>query len=80
MHRAASITTPSRSEFTLISDVLGLSSLVDLLASKPGATEGCVLGPFHKRGSPWMQSCANLINGNAGDAVAVRGRVTGIEG
>lgn len=80
LHRAASITTPSRSEFTLISDVLGLSSLVDLLASQPGATEGSVLGPFHTRGSPWMQSGANLINGNAGEAVLVRGRVTDIDG
>lgn len=80
LHRAASITTPSRSEFTLISDVLGLSSLVDLLASQPGATEGSVLGPFHTRGSPWMQSGANLINGNAGAAVVVRGRVTDIDG
>ena len=80
LHRAACITTPSRSEFTLISDVLGLPSLVDLLASQPGASEGSVLGPFHTRGSPWMQSGANLINGNAGDAVLVRGRVTDIDG
>jgi protocatechuate 3,4-dioxygenase beta subunit len=80
LHRAASITTPSRSEFTLISDVLGLSSLVDLLASKPGATEGSVLGPFHTRGSPWMDNGANLIQGNAGSPVVVRGRVTDISG
>jgi hydroxyquinol 1,2-dioxygenase len=80
LHRAASITTPSRSEFTLISDVLGLSSLVDLLASKPGATEGSVLGPFHTRGSPWMDNGANLINGNAGSPVVVRGRFTDIDG
>lgn len=59
LHRSASITTPSRSEFTLISDVLR---------------------PFHTRGSPWMQSGANLINGNAGAAVVVRGQVTDIGG
>ena len=52
LHRAAEISSPSRSEFTLMSDVLGLSSLVDLLAARPGATEGSVLGPFHTRGSP----------------------------
>ncbi len=80
LHRAATITTPSRSEFTLISDVLGLSSLVDLLASKPGATEGSVLGPFHTHGSPWMDNGANLINGNAGSPVLVRGQVTDIDG
>lgn len=80
LHRAATITTPSRSEFTLISDVLGLSSLVDLLASEPGATEGSVLGPFHTRGSPWMDNGANLINGNAGSPVLLRGQVTDIGG
>lgn len=79
MHRAADITTPSRSEFTLMSDVLGLSSLVDLLASRPGATEGSVLGPFHTRGSPWVDSGSSLIGDNAGDAVVLRGRVTDID-
>ena len=80
MHRAAEITTPSRSEFTLMSDVLGLSSLVDLLASRPGATEGSVLGPFHTRGSPWVDSGTSLIGDNAGDAVVLRGRVTDVDG
>lgn len=80
LHRAAEISSPSRSEFTLMSDVLGLSSLVDLLAARPGATEGSVLGPFHTRGSPWMDNGSNLIKGNAGDPVVIRGRVTDIHG
>ncbi len=80
LHRAAEISSPSRSEFTLMSDVLGLSSLVDLLAARPGATEGSVLGPFHTRGSPWMTSGANLIKNNPGQAVLIRGRVTDVQG
>ena len=80
LHRAAEISSPSRSEFTLMSDVLGLSSLVDLLAARPGATEGSVLGPFHTRGSPWMDNGANLIRDNAGEAVLIRGRVTDVHG
>ena len=80
LHRAAEISSPSRSEFTLMSDVLGLSSLVDLLAARPSATEGSVLGPFHTRGSPWMDNGANLIRDNAGEAVLIRGRVTDIHG
>ena len=40
LHRAAEISSPERSEFTLLSDVVGLSSLVDLLRSAPGATPG----------------------------------------
>lgn len=80
LHRAAEISNSSRSEFTLMSDVLGLSSLVDLLAARPGATEGSVLGPFHTRGSPWVDNGSNLIRDNAGDQVLIRGRVTDIEG
>jgi hydroxyquinol 1,2-dioxygenase len=80
LHRAAEISSPSRSEFTLMSDVLGLSSLVDLLAARPGASEGSVLGPFHTRGSPWMDNGANLIRDNPGEAVLIRGRVTDIHG
>jgi hydroxyquinol 1,2-dioxygenase len=80
LHRMAEISSPSRSEFTLLSDVLGLSSLVDLLAARPGATEGSVLGPFHTRGSPWVDNGSNLINQNAGEAVLIQGRVTDTDG
>ncbi len=80
LHRAADISSDSRSEFTLLSDVLGLSSLVDLLASQPGATQGSVLGPFHTRGSPWMDNGANLMGDNAGEPVLLRGKVTNVLG
>ena len=43
LHRTGDISSASRSEFSLLSDVLGLSSLVDLIAgsqSSPGATPG----------------------------------------
>lgn len=80
LHRMADISSPSRSEFTLLSDVLGLSSLVDLLAASPGATEGSVLGPFHTRGSPWMDNGSNLIRDNQGEPVLIQGRVTDTEG
>ena len=80
LHRAAEISNPSRSEFTLLSDVLGLSSLVDLLAARPGATEGSVLGPFHTRGSPRVDNGSNLINQNEGEAVLIQGRVTDTDG
>lgn len=78
--RSGEISSPSRSEFTLLSDVLGLSSLVDLLASRPAATEGSVLGPFHTRGSPWVESGASLIKNNAGQPVLLRGKVTDTQG
>ena len=44
--------TQDRHEFVLASDVLGLSSLVDMLHSSPDATSSSVLGPFHVSGAP----------------------------
>ena len=80
LHRAGDISSDTRSEFSLLSDVLGLSSLVDLMASTPGATPGSVLGPFHTVGSPWLPNPANLIGNNAGERVLLRGRVLGTHG
>ncbi len=80
LHRTADISSDTRSEFSLLSDVLGLSSLVDLLASKPGVTPGSVLGPFHTVGSPWLGNPANLIGNNVGQRVLLRGRVLGTDG
>jgi protocatechuate 3,4-dioxygenase beta subunit len=59
---------------------MGLSSLVDMLASDPQATPGSVLGPFHTVGSPWLENPASLIGANAGPRVLLRGRVVGSAG
>jgi protocatechuate 3,4-dioxygenase beta subunit len=52
LEAAGEISDKERHEFVLLSDVLGLSSLVDMLHSSPGATSSSVLGPFHITGSP----------------------------
>ncbi len=75
LHRVGEMSDGSRSEFTLLSDVLGLSSLVDLVGSRPGATPGSVLGPFHTAGSPWFDNPADLVRDNAGERVCLEGRV-----
>ena len=80
MHRVGDISTDSRSEFSLLSDVTGLSSLVDLLASDPMATPGSVLGPFHTVGSPWLDNPAKLIGNNEGPRVLFRGRILDADG
>ncbi|CTQ59528.1 dioxygenase [Roseibium album] len=49
---AGNISDKERHEFVLLSDVLGLSSLVDMLHSSPQGTSSSVLGPFHITGSP----------------------------
>lgn len=48
----AAVETEDRHEFVLASDVLGLSSLIDMLHSRDDATSSSVLGPFHVSGAP----------------------------
>ena len=80
LHRVGDISTPERSEFSLLSDVTGLSSLVDLLASEPGATPGSNLGPFHVAGSPWHDNPVDLTGANEGLRVLLRVRVLDARG
>jgi protocatechuate 3,4-dioxygenase beta subunit len=83
LHRVGDISTPERSEFSLLSDVTGLSSLVDLLAAdpqQPQATPGSNLGPFHAAGSPWRDNPVDLTAGNAGARVLLRARVLDTQG
>jgi hydroxyquinol 1,2-dioxygenase len=63
---AGAITDHTRNEFSLASDVLGLSSLVDLIASPPGATPGSVLGPFHVHDSVRRDDGTDLQGGQPG--------------
>lgn len=83
MHRVGDISTDSRSEFSLVSDVSGLSSLIDMLAladAPANATPGSCLGPFHAAGSPWMDNPAQLKGNNLGTPVVLRGRVCNTDG
>lgn len=73
--RAGAITDDRRNEFVLTSDILGLTSLTDLLHGVPGATERSVLGPFHAEGSPPLPVGADIARDNGGEKVLVRGRV-----
>lgn len=52
LEAAGDISDAERHEFVLLSDVLGLSSLVDMLHNRPEGTSSSVLGPFHIAGSP----------------------------
>jgi hydroxyquinol 1,2-dioxygenase len=75
LYRAGKISDEKRNEFILTSDVLGLSSLVDMLQSDAGATERSALGPFHSEGSPALAVGGDLKQDNDGDPLLVRGRV-----
>ena len=52
LERAGEISDKERHEFVLLSDVLGMSSLVDMINSRAEGTSSSVLGPFHISGSP----------------------------
>ena len=71
---------PSGNEFVLFSDVLGLSSLVDMINSPDGATNSSVLGPFHILGAPPLPIGGDMIGDNPGPQVVVEGYVTDMDG
>lgn len=74
------ITTPERNEFVLLSDVLGLSSLVDMVNSPAGATSSSVLGPFHISDAPHMAIGADMKRDFEGETVLVEGAVRDKQG
>ncbi len=69
-----------RQEFILLSDVLGLSSLVDLINAAQGATESTVLGPFYTPGAPQRAMGDPIGRPEDGEPTLVRGHVTDPEG
>ncbi len=74
--------SPTRQEFILLSDVLGLSMLtVAMNNDKPeGCTESTVFGPFHVEGAPHFDNGADVANGAVGEPCLVRGRVLARDG
>jgi hydroxyquinol 1,2-dioxygenase len=69
-----------RQEFILLSDVLGFSSLVDLINAADGATESTVLGPFYVPGAPVRAMGERIGRPEDGSPALVRGRVTNLAG
>lgn len=60
-------------EFILLSDVFGLSLLVDSInhPKPPSCTEGSVLGPFHTHDAPTIPSGASMTSDPAGEPMLV---------
>ena len=72
----------NRQEFILLSDTLGVSSLVEMLTHDgvEGSTENTVLGPFYVSGSPQRAKGESmLVDPDEGDRVVIRGIVTDID-
>lgn len=66
-----------RQEFILLSDILGLSTLVDGLSNPkpPGCTESTVLGPFHTEDAPHTEQGGNIASSAGGRKMVVEGVV-----
>src|ERR1700676_5449178 len=77
------ITDDKRQEFILLSDTLGLSALVDLLANRGKSektTESSLLGPFFREGAPEIAAGESIARGIEGEPLVVHGRVTSTDG
>ena len=72
---AAKITSDERNEFSLLSDIMGISSMVDVVSQPPGGTPSSVLGPFHSHDSVFRPNGSDLTEGQPGDRVWLHGKV-----
>jgi protocatechuate 3,4-dioxygenase beta subunit len=80
--RTGQTCTPLRQEFILLSDVLGVSMLVDAVnhREREGATETTVLGPFYVGEHRVIPHGANISEGIDGEVMFVQSRVTDLAG
>ncbi|KQP49660.1 intradiol ring-cleavage dioxygenase [Pseudorhodoferax sp. Leaf274] len=71
-----------RQEFILLSDVLGVSMLVDSINNRrpSGATPNTILGPFFVDGAPRYLLGGNICLDGKGEPLVVRGRVVDTQG
>ncbi|WP_282027870.1 dioxygenase [Ruegeria faecimaris] len=76
----AAVESEDRHEFVLASDVLGLSSLVDMLHSSPEATSSSVLGPFHVSGAPPLPFGGDMKRHYGGPVLLAEGVIRDTDG
>lgn len=80
--RVGKISGPTRQEYVLLSDILGLSMLVDIMNHHAGssATDSALLGPFYVEGRPKVENGADISGEVAGTPMFVTGRVVNEHG
>jgi hydroxyquinol 1,2-dioxygenase len=80
--RTGQMCSDERQEFILLSDVLGLSMLVDAVNNRrpAAATENTVLGPFHVADAPAREMGANISLDGKGESCLFEGRVLDLDG
>ncbi|MET1411405.1 dioxygenase [Roseibium sp. HPY-6] len=77
---AGNISDAERHEFVLLSDVLGLSSLVDMLHSSAKGTSSSVLGPFHITGAPPLAIGGDMRRDYPDQVLLARGTIRDEDG
>lgn len=82
LNKTGQISNDERQEFILLSDVLGVSMLVDAIDNpRPaGASESTVLGPFHVEGAPIRAHGESISLDGKGESCLFTGRVTDLDG
>lgn len=78
--RAARFTDDKRNEFILLSDLLGVSSLVDMVNAADSGTTSSLLGPFLIEGAPELPDGGDLWRGQEGEPLVVSGKVVDEKG
>jgi protocatechuate 3,4-dioxygenase beta subunit len=80
--KTGQLCTDWRQEYILLSDVTGVSMLVDAINNrKPsGASESTVLGPFHVAAAPVREMGDNICLDGKGEDMFVHGRILDTEG
>jgi protocatechuate 3,4-dioxygenase beta subunit/peroxiredoxin len=83
LRRCGEISDAARHEYVLLSDVLGLTMVVDTVTAEvaDGALETSVLGPFYRAGAPWEPNGADIARGTGdGEPARIHGRVLDTSG
>jgi hydroxyquinol 1,2-dioxygenase len=80
--RTGKLCTGKRHEFILVSDVFGVSMLVDAINHRGSgkATPSTVEGPFHVPNAPEFENAADMAKGAPGFPCFVTGTVRGLDG
>ena len=82
IERVGKISTPTRQEVVLLSDILGLSTLLDRINQHAGGsvTDSALLGPFYVEGRPTACNGDDISGGVPGTPMFVTGRLIDEDG
>lgn len=71
--------TPIRQEFILLSDVLGVSAVVNALHDKKArelGSQSSLLGPFYREGAPDLPLGAQIVRNPTAEEIVIHGQIT----